>query len=342
MKRYFTCIVVAGLLLVTQAGFAQGTDAATLHETARSFMRQGDYENARLVLDKALRDNPDNLELLKDQAFVYYLQRDFAGTIASCKKLIARPDADVQSYQILGLAYKATAMDKESDKMYKEALKKFPNSGVLFSEYGELLNSGANANSAAAIKNWEQGISADPGYSGNYYFAAKHYLKKGNLLWGLLYGELFVNLESLTARTTEIKAQLFEGFQKLYNNPAALTAGVQNGSSFEKAVATTYSKQSALMRNGVSPESLTAVRARFLLNWYAGDGRQFPFRLFEYQRQLLQEGYFDAYNQWLIGAVADSKKYQAWVQEHPEETKAFQQFQRSIVFKVPKGQYYLH
>ena len=35
------------------------------------------------------------------------------------KKITARPDADVQSIQILGLAYKAIAEEKESDKMYK-------------------------------------------------------------------------------------------------------------------------------------------------------------------------------------------------------------------------------
>lgn len=340
MKRLIIYIISAVFLCITHTGSAQTNDAATLHETARSFMRQGDFENAKLVLDKALKDNPDNLELLKDQAFVLYLQRDFAGTIESCKKIIARPDADVQTYQILGLAYKATALEKESDKMYKDALKRFPASGVLYSEYGELLNSGGNA--AAAIKNWEKGIESDPSYSGNYYFAAKYYHQKSNLVWSLLYGEMFVNMESMTARTTEIKSQIIAGFQKMFGNPALLNPVMQNGSSFEKAVTGNITKLRSLMNDGVTPETLTAFRTRFLLNWYAGEGRQFPLRLFEYQRQLLQEGYFDAYNQWLAGAVIDSKKFQAWIQEHAEETKAFQQFQRSMVFKVPKGQYYLH
>ena len=108
--------------------------------------------------------------------------------------------------QILGLAYKAIAEYKESDKMYKEALKKFPNSGVLYSEYGDLLAS--NDNEAAAIKQWEKGIETDPNHSGNYYYAAKYYAKKGNIIWGLLYSEIFLNIESFSKRTEEIKSIL--------------------------------------------------------------------------------------------------------------------------------------
>src|ERR671926_268659 len=102
-------ICLAALLVIIPTAFAQSQDVATLHETARSLMRQGDFENALLVLDKAIQQQPDNIDLLKDQAFVLYLKRDFAGAIDSSKKIITRRDADVQSYQILGLAYKAIA-----------------------------------------------------------------------------------------------------------------------------------------------------------------------------------------------------------------------------------------
>src|SRR3954462_1733409 len=156
MKRVtYKIICLSAFLIMLYSANAQTQDIATLHETARSLMKQGDFENATLVLNKALQQNPDNLDLLKDQAFVSYLKRDFASAIETGKKISARPDADVQCYQILGLAYKAIAEFKESDKMYKEAFKKFPNSGVLYSEYGDLLAS--NDDEAAAIKQWEKG-----------------------------------------------------------------------------------------------------------------------------------------------------------------------------------------
>lgn len=329
------------LFLTLQTGFAQTTqDPEVLHETARSFMRQGDFENALLVLAKAIQQKPDDIDLLKDQAFVLYLKRDFAGSIDSSKKIIARPDADVQSYQILGLAYKEIAEYKESDKMYKEAIKRFPKSGALYSEYGELLTT--NNNAALAIKQWEKGIESDPNYSGNYYNAAKYYAQKGNIIWGLLYGEIFVNIESLSKRTEEIKNILYGGYKKLFTQPAALTAAKTTGTPFEKIVALNLSKLTNLMNTEVTPESLTQLRTRFILSWYNSSGRQYPFRLFEHFRSMLQEGYFEAYNQWLIGAIADTQKYQQWTLNHPDDVKVFQAFQRNVLFKIPEGQYYPH
>jgi len=341
MKRVIykiVCLLIWFIMLYP--GNAQTQDVATLRETARSLMKQGDFENATLVLNKALQQNPDNLDLLKDQAFLSYLKRDFAGTIETGKKITARPDADVQCYQILGLGYKAIAEYKESDKMYKEALKKFPNSGVLYDEYGDLLAS--NDNEAAAIKQWEKGIETDPNHSGNYYYAAKYYAKKGNIIWGLLYSEIFLNIESFSKRTEEIKSILFGGYQKLFSATEALGNAKQNGTPFEKAVATDLSKLTNLMADSITCETFTALRTRFILNWYHRHAGEFPFRLFEHQRLMLQEGYFEAYNQWLIGALADTQKFQKWMQDHETEVKAFQEFQHNVIFKIAEGQYYPH
>lgn len=77
MKKLFL-LLAAGFCF--SAVFAQNTeDAQTLHETARVFMKQGDYENALFVLNKALAIAPDDLDILKDKTFVSYLKRDFAG-----------------------------------------------------------------------------------------------------------------------------------------------------------------------------------------------------------------------------------------------------------------------
>ncbi len=341
MKRVIHKIIcLSAFIGIMHYGFAQVRDVATLRETARSLMKQGDFENATLVLNKALQQQPDNLDLLKDQAFIFYLKRDFAGTIEAGKKITARKDADVQCFQILGLAYKAIAEFKESDKMYKEALKKFPNSGVLYSEYGDLLAS--DNNTEAAIKQWEKGIETDPNHSSNYYYAAKYYAQKGNIIWGLLYSEIFVDIESFTKRTEEIKSILFGGYKKLFSAPEALDNAKQNGTPFEKVVATNLSKLTGLMNDSVTAETFTVLRTRFILNWYNSSSKEFPFRLFEHQRLMLQEGYFEAYNQWLIGPLADTQKFQSWTQNHPDEVKAFQQFQHNVIFKIPEGQYYVH
>ena len=331
-------IVLAVCSILAVNLFAQ--DAAALHETGRGFMRQGDFPAALQAFDKALAIKPDDIDILKDKAFVYYLQRDFAATIELSKKITAREDADAQSFQILGLAYKAIAETKESEKMYKKALARFPKSGALNCDYGEFISA---SDPAEAIKYWEKGIEADPNYSGNYYFATKYYAQKGNIIWGLLYAEIFVNIESLSKRSEEIKTILFGGYRKLFDDLSILDYPKQNGTPFEKAVAQNLADLTAFARFGITPEMLTALRTRFILNWYSNsNSKSLIFPLFEYQRRLLRQGHFDAYNQWLIGTNADAQKYTQWVQQHGEEVKGFQQYQRSNLFKVPAGQYMLH
>jgi Tfp pilus assembly protein PilF len=136
MKKLFSVISV---LFLTVQLLAQDPDAAQLHETAKQFMRGGDWANAVLILNKALAKEPNNLSIQKDLALTYYYQRDFAKAKETVKPLADREDADVQTYQIAGTIYKQLEEAKEAGKLYAKALKKFPAAGVLYAEYGELL-----------------------------------------------------------------------------------------------------------------------------------------------------------------------------------------------------------
>src|SRR5687768_6153134 len=91
-------------------------------ETARTFMRNGDFDNAILVLNKALQQDDKNLELQKDLVLAYFYKRDFARARTQVENLLDRDDADIPTYQIAGSIYKALEEVKEADKMYKKAL----------------------------------------------------------------------------------------------------------------------------------------------------------------------------------------------------------------------------
>src|SRR5215217_4396121 len=121
-------------LFSTTAVFAQSA-----HETAYSFMKTGDHDNAILVLTKAIQSEPENEQLLQDLALAYYYKKDFAQAKTYAKKLADRDDADVASYQIAGTVYRALEETKEAERIYKKAMKRFPNSGALYSEFGEML-----------------------------------------------------------------------------------------------------------------------------------------------------------------------------------------------------------
>src|SRR5690348_12307439 len=119
MKRYFFLAII--LLGVTIAHAQADTD--TLRARAQAFLIKGDYDNALLVLNHAAEMDATNKDILKDEAYVYYLQRNFAKAVELGKQVTSRPDADVQSYQILGLAYKAIADYADAEKLYKKGIK---------------------------------------------------------------------------------------------------------------------------------------------------------------------------------------------------------------------------
>lgn len=325
------------IVLISLSAISQEQDNKSLQETAKTFIRQGDYNNAIVVLNRALTQDADNLELKKDLAFAYYLQRDFTKALEVSKPLVNRSDADVQSYQILGMVYKAIEERKEAEKMYRDALKKFPKSGVLYNEYGEMLWSRNDFSDAA--KQWEKGIEVDPNHSGNYYNASKYHYFTADKVWGLLYGEIFVNLESYSKRTPEIKTILLEGYKKLFTD-ADLLKNQNTKNEFTRVFLMNMKNQEKLVSTGVTPESLSALRSRFVLDWFAKDASRFPFRLFEYHQQLLKAGMFEAYNQWIFGAAKDLTVYQNWTTAHAEEYNQFDKFQKNRVFKLPAGQYY--
>lgn len=186
MKKYLAGLFLFFSVFCASLPVLAQDDIKTLHETARTFMRSGDFDNAILVLNRALQQDNNNLELQKDLVMAYYLKRDFVKALAGVENLIDREDADVVTFQIAGNVYKALEEAKECEKMYKQALKKFPNSGPLRSEYGELLWS---MKDFSAIEQWEQGIRSDPAYGGNYYNAAQYYFFTKDKVWSLIYAE---------------------------------------------------------------------------------------------------------------------------------------------------------
>ncbi len=317
-----------------QSSFAQ--TAIELQATAKSFMQQGDYANAVLVLNRATQMEPKNIDITKDLAMGYYMQKNNNKALELVKPLLDREDADDQCYQIAGIIYQQQGQTKDCEKLYRKGIKKFPESGPLYNELGELL---WEQKDYSAIKQWEKGIEIDPNYSKNYFNACKFYYLSADKIWSILYGEIFVNMEPVSARTPEIKTILLESYKKLFTN-TDMAKEIKDNNKFATAFIATMNKQSSIAASGINAESLTMIRTRFILDWAHDYEAIFPFRLFDLQKQLLQEGMFDAYNQWIFGSVQNLAVYQNWTIAHATDYSDFSRFQKGRIFKLPAAQYY--
>ncbi|MEO6639202.1 MAG: tetratricopeptide repeat protein, partial [Ginsengibacter sp.] len=212
MKRYLLIFLLTGFSV---HAFSQ-EDAQKIQENARAFMRQGDYANATLILSRAIQQYPNNIEIAKDLAYNYYLQKENKKALEVIKPLLEKENADDQTYQIAGTIYRALDQQKDAEKLYKKAIKSYPKSGTLYNDYGEMLWAKRDY---SAIKLWEEGIQMDPSYANNYYNACKYYFLSTDKIWCLIYGEIFINMESFTSRTAEVKNILLDGYKKLFADP---------------------------------------------------------------------------------------------------------------------------
>jgi tetratricopeptide (TPR) repeat protein len=334
MRFLFTLLFCLHVLV----GLAQQPGVDQLRATALSFQRQQDYSNTIMVLAKALELEPNNLNLLKDIAFTFYLGGDLKKASAYILPLTERVDADVQVYQIAGLIFKATEEYKLAEKLYKKGLKKFSSSGPLFSEYGELL--WTLEKPAEAIAQWESGINLDPSYSMNYYHAAKFYFAAADMARSLVYGEVFVNLESYSVRTAEMKVQLLESYKRVFAAAEPKKHYIKPTTAFETLFLSVLRKQSNVTVRGITTETLVAIRTRFVLDWFNAAAGKFPFQLFDHMQFLLKEGMFESYNQWLFGPVTDVAAFQQWTKTHAEAYASFTLYQRNKLFRMPARQHY--
>lgn len=335
MKKF---LLIGFSLLAMAQSYAQTAEADAKDIMAN--LQDAGFEKSIERLDISLRTYPNNYELLKDKVMLNYLRRNFNDAITLGKPLLDRGDANEDIFILVGNSYAAIAENKEASRVFKKGLSKFPKSSLLYANYGPVLE--ADGDKKLAIEIYEKGIQADPNVSGNYYSLSKLYAQNDNPLWSVLYGEMFVDLESLSQRTKEIKSLLFNQYKVLFAIKGELDKYITNGKPFEKAVASTYAKFKSIFSNGITTESLIALRGQFIVEWYQSElYKTYPFRLFDRERQLLKQGNFDAYNQWLFSAYNESA-YNSWANNNAEEVKAFEDYHRRVIFKPSPNEYYPH
>ncbi len=116
MKKLF-------LFFALLSGFTASTqsqDVKELQENAKAYTRQGDYDNAAILLIKALEQSPSDLGIAKDLALNYYYKKENTKALETITPLLNRPDVDDQSFQIAGNIYKPL----KSKRMQKHCIKK--------------------------------------------------------------------------------------------------------------------------------------------------------------------------------------------------------------------------
>lgn len=338
--------VILSLAINAQAVIGNTELARELYTKAKKYVVKHDYPNAILVYNQLARLEPKNLIYRRELAYTYYLGGDMSRATQVITPLLRAEEADEATFLTAAQIFNARDMRRQAMDAVQKGIKKYPKSGILYSDYGKLYSEQKKYKKAESA--WEKGVEFEPNFHMNYYNLAKSYFVSKRPIWAIIYGETFINMERYSQRTEEIKSIIFDSYKQLIANSqlarfSSLKEQQRNDrskSDFELKTSKIYTDLSEIVLGGVDVDNIVMLRTRFLLRWMQVEQQKYPFQLFEYLNNLLATGHFEAYNQWLFGKAADNVNYINWVKENNTEYSNFEQFYRSYKYLNKLNQYY--
>lgn len=263
-------------------------------------------------------------------AWNYYLIKEYSQAIKCLTPYIERDSIPADFYQLLGNIYDESSDEGMAVISYNKGLVKYPNAGCLFLERGNICNK--NSDFRRALFYYEDGILKDPKYASNYFRAAKIFLGSSEEVWGLMYGEIFMNLEKNSDRAKEMSKMLYDtyhseitfntdGIVLSFNDPTIIYSdSPEHPNLFPENFYNSMLKACKGERI-INISTLVDIRTRFIRNFYT-QSHSFKNLLFDYHKTLIDLGYFEAYNYWLFG-YGNSVEASKWISQNKGQFDKF-------------------
>lgn len=322
-------------LLISNAFYAQTNNEIAWEKAkdAIKLMDEGKIEESIKILKECEKLDPDNYTYPYEIAYAHVIQKDYENAIKILKNTKKYKPASSQVYQMLGNCYSFSGKPEKAIKEYEEGMKRFPKSGNLYLEKGNIFLDQENYDEA--ILNYEKGIEVDPMFPSNYYRLAKLYLNSNNKLAGLIYGELFMNIERTTKRTQEISELLYTTYESsitLGENESKIDfcdiiidARDISADDIKLPLCAIFGKSfilSILNEKVITLETLSKIRRKFIENYFEEDYNAYPNVLFSYHKELIENNLFDAYNHYLF-QIGNEAEFELWLESNKDMYNKF-------------------
>lgn len=297
---------------------------------AIELMDNGEIDKSIELLEKSCNLDPKNNNYPYELGYAYYLKEDYQKSIQVYEEAVKFKNITDQFYQMLGNAYDMNNQRDEAIDAYTRGLKKFPKSGRLFLELGNVHQDDWNK----AIEFYENGIEVDPEFPSNYYWAAKIFCNSTEEMWGMIYGEIFMNIERGSNRTKEISKLLFDTYfsEIQFTSDSSFTISfcqdpliypdktksLPYGLVYEPTLAF-----ATISEDTITLESLNRIRERFI-GFYDDRGffKTHPNVLIDWHKKLIKENLFECYNYWLLMQGA-SNEFSNWYNSNQDRFESF-------------------
>lgn len=345
MKKF---IILLFLQFFAFSSFAQTNKeiARTKVEKAIRLMDDGQIDESIRLLQECQELDPESFIYPYEIAYAHFLKEEYEEAIQILKPLKTYQSINSQVYQMLGNGYSYLGNPDQAIKEYEEGMKYFPNAGNLHLEKGNIYFH--QDNFIEALKNYEKGVEVDPNFSSNYFWLTKLLMNSNDKLSGLIYGEIFMNLERTTERTKEISALLYNTYQSaiILNEKETKikfcdviidTSDLEEGEELKLPLCMIFGKNFILgliNEKEFNLNTLSNLRQKFIENYFKEDYKKYPNVLFEYHKTMMDLNLFDAYNHYLF-QMGDEGEFEVWLDVNWDEYERFVDWYTLKVNDIP-------
>lgn len=330
MKIVLKFLVCSSLLFLAPGSFAQQSKkeiAALMSKQALLLIDNGKPDSAIILLKRAQALDPSNIFFPYEISYVYYTKKDYLSAIPILEKLRTHKNVFSKVYQLLGNCYDNIKERGKAIQIYSTGLNYFPKSPELYLEFGNI--SLSKKDYYEALRNYENGIAADPEFPSNYYWAAKLYCTSAEKIWGMIYGEIFLVLERDTKRSGEISKLLYYTYKnqvRFYSDSSVsvnftktnplVSDSVAKKIRFDKDVFESTLLKSVGNEKTITLASLSKIRNKFIDTYFTTDlYKQYPNVLFDFQYKTFRAGFSVPYNYWVL-SNGNEDEFAKWIKEN--------------------------
>lgn len=345
-------LIILLVFFCAVSGFAQVNDpeARKLFNQGIKEHDSGNYEKAISLYEQALEIEPDNEVIIYEMGYSYSALKNYQSVISLISERVEKGKVkNPDLYVLLGNVYDMMDDPYKSIETYKAGLNKFPNSGLIYYNYGITL--AQQKEMEKALEKFEKGIAVDPSYASNFYMAAKLLKGSNQEIWSILYGEMYINIIPDNDRAAELSKMIYDFYTtRIKKTDEGYTVSINPFSSLgDKDKVNLQARYemdcflgvTALQEYGDNLDGFAHLRDVIATLWNEKKEPEYKNILFDRQKELMNinKDYLTCYN-YLILAYADPDRFSAWYNKNKTTFDDFAEWTADHPIKFTAGTKY--
>lgn len=212
LKRLFLALLA--LTFAAGSGMAERIKYESQIEEAVRLMDEGKMVPSIRILRDVIASDSTNYYARYELGYAYYLSENYRQAVKTLEPLVDYPEANQQTYSILGGALDMAGDRQRAVDTYQAGLKRFPKSGMLWVELGTMAL--IDEDTKSALTCYLNAVKVEPDYTPGLYRSALLLGTTDNPELALCYAEMyFVKESENTQRLQDMSSLIVEKYRSV-------------------------------------------------------------------------------------------------------------------------------